>query len=74
MRLAVLLANFGLLASGVQSKYADEWITTIWDHFKEAVDCSSCQVWGQYLTALQGWQLIAARHKLDSPGRSQAGR
>ncbi|KAJ5081511.1 hypothetical protein NUU61_009775 [Penicillium alfredii] len=53
MRLAVLLAIFGLLASGVQSKSADEWITTIWDHFKEAVDCSSCQI------LLSGLKLVA---------------
>lgn len=46
MKQAVLLATLAPLASlrGVQAKSTDSWITTIWDDFKEAVDCASCQV------------------------------
>lgn len=46
MKQAVLLATLVPLVflSGVQAKSTDSWITTIWDDFKEAVDCASCQV------------------------------
>ncbi|KAJ5673981.1 hypothetical protein N7462_009420 [Penicillium macrosclerotiorum] len=38
---------------GVVANSADSWISTIWDDFKEAVDCASCQV------LLGGLQLVA---------------
>lgn len=46
MKQTILFATIAPLASlsGVQAASADSWITTIWDDFKEAVDCGSCQV------------------------------
>lgn len=46
MKQAILFATLAPFASlsGAQAKSADSWITTIWDDFKEAVDCGSCQV------------------------------
>ncbi|KAJ5665706.1 uncharacterized protein N7477_008154 [Penicillium maclennaniae] len=46
MKQAIVFATFAPLAflTGVQAKSADGWIATIWDDFKEAVDCGSCQV------------------------------
>jgi sphingomyelin phosphodiesterase len=48
MKAAVLLAALAPLAAlpGVQARTgaAESWITNIWNEFKEAVDCGSCQV------------------------------
>jgi sphingomyelin phosphodiesterase len=46
MKAAVLIAALAPLAAlpGVQAGAAESWITTIWNDFKEAVDCGSCQV------------------------------
>ncbi|KAJ5133967.1 hypothetical protein N7526_005332 [Penicillium atrosanguineum] len=55
MKQAILFAALAPLASltGVQAKPVDSWITTIWDDFKEAVDCGSCQA------LLGGLKLVA---------------
>jgi sphingomyelin phosphodiesterase len=48
MKAAVLLAALAPLAAlpGVQARTgaAESWISNIWNEFKEAVDCGSCQV------------------------------
>lgn len=48
MKPAALLAALAPLAvlPGVQARTeaAESWISNIWNEFKEAVDCGSCQV------------------------------
>lgn len=46
MKRAVLLAALAPLVSlpGAQAGVVETWVATIWDDFKEAVDCGSCQV------------------------------
>ncbi|CAI7606930.1 hypothetical protein N7533_003520 [Penicillium manginii] len=44
MKLSVLLVALAPVATiAAPQKSADDWITTIWDDFKNAVDCFSCQ-------------------------------
>jgi sphingomyelin phosphodiesterase len=46
MKQAVLFAALAPLASlpVVRAGATETWISTIWNDFKEAVDCGSCQV------------------------------
>lgn len=46
MKQAILLAALAPLVSlpGVQAGVVENLVATIWDDFKEAVDCGSCQV------------------------------
>ncbi|KAJ5176348.1 uncharacterized protein N7482_002225 [Penicillium canariense] len=55
MKQTVLLAALAPLAAlpGVQAESAESWISAIWDDFKEAVDCGTCQV------LLGGLKLVA---------------
>ncbi|KAJ5610285.1 hypothetical protein N7510_007004 [Penicillium lagena] len=55
MRPSILLATLRFLGPFVSAhtESADSWITTIWDHFKQAVDCTGCQA------LLRGLKLVA---------------
>lgn len=46
MKRAVLLAALAPLVSlpGAQAGVVETWVGTIWNDFKEAIDCGSCQV------------------------------
>lgn len=46
MKQAALVASlaFWIPSANAHTDSAESWISDIWDHFKEAVDCTSCQV------------------------------
>jgi hypothetical protein len=44
----VTLLAFWIPFANAHTESAESWITDIWDDFKEAVDCTSCQVSGCY--------------------------
>lgn len=46
MKQAALVALLAIWIpfANAHTESAESWISDIWDHFKEAVDCTSCQV------------------------------
>lgn len=44
----VALLTFWIPFANAHSESTETWINDIWDHFKEAVDCTSCQVRDDY--------------------------